>query len=66
MRDGSGIERSLPFASNAQDGAVGEASVYPHPAATAVHEAAAVQVRHYTVSPGRPAQHNFTDLTIKL
>lgn len=32
MRDGGGVERPLSLASDALDGAVGETSVYPHPA----------------------------------
>lgn len=44
MRDGSGIERPLPVAADAPDGAVGEASIHPHLAPAAFHETAAVQV----------------------
>ena len=47
MRDGGGVERALPVAADAHDGAVGAARVHPRAAAPAGHAAPAL--------PRRPA-----------
>lgn len=44
MRHGGGPQRALPVAADASHGAVGEARLYTHTAAVALHEAAAVQI----------------------
>ena len=43
--DRGGAERALPLAADAQDGAVGEEGLHPHPAEAAHHEEAAVPAR---------------------
>ena len=48
LRDGGRVECALPVAADAQDGAVGQAGLHPHPAALPLHEEAAL--------PGRQAQ----------
>ncbi|KAF2367682.1 hypothetical protein FHG87_001564 [Trinorchestia longiramus] len=42
LRNSSGVERTLSVTTNPQDGAVGQASVHPHPAAAAHYEEATV------------------------
>ena len=51
--DGGGAERALPLAADAQDGAVGEEGLHPHPAEAAHHEEAAVPARQAHVSGRR-------------
>jgi len=55
MRDGGGAQRPLPVAANAQNGAVGEARVHPHPSATAGDASAAVPVRDAPLQPRNAA-----------
>ena len=45
MRDRGGAKRPLPFSTNPQDGAVGQAGIHSHPAQTPHHEEAAISAR---------------------
>ena len=45
MRDRGGAKRPLPFSSNPQDGAVGQAGIHSHPAQTPHHEEATISAR---------------------
>lgn len=45
MCDRGGTQRTLPVSSNAQNGAVGQKGIYPHPAQTPGNAQAAVPVR---------------------
>lgn len=51
MRHGGCIKRPFPITTNPPDGTVGEESFHSHSAKVALHEAAAIQVRHYEASP---------------
>lgn len=50
MRDGRGTERALPFASDPQNGALGQEGLHTHTAKATGHEEAPVQVRANEVS----------------
>ena len=45
MRNSCGAKRALPFSSNPQDGAMGEAGIHSHPAEAAHNEASTVSPR---------------------
>ena len=45
MRNSRGAKRALPFASNPQDGALGEAGIHSHPAEASHNEASTVPTR---------------------
>ena len=45
MRNSCGAKRALPFSSNPQDGAMGEAGIHSHPAEAAHNEASIVSSR---------------------
>ncbi len=50
MRNCCGAKRALPFSSNPQDGAMGEAGIHSHPAEASDHEASTVSTRQAYVS----------------
>lgn len=54
MRDGTGAQRTLPLATDPQDGAVGEEGVHTHPAAAAHHEETPVPAQQTQVLLGVP------------
>ena len=45
MRNSCGAKRALPFSSNPQDGAMGEAGIHSHPDKAAHYEASTVSPR---------------------
>ena len=50
MRNSCGAKRALPFSSNPQDGAMGEAGIHSHPAEASDNEASTVSPRQTYVS----------------
>ena len=50
MRNSRGAKRALPFSSNPQDGAMGEAGIHSHPAEASDNEASTVSPRQTYVS----------------
>ena len=62
MRNSCGAKCALPFSSNPQDGALGEAGIYSHPAEASHNETSTVSARQAYVSTFYQFRDHFSTL----